>query len=183
MSGEPRPLPPGIDVTAYRIIQEAPTNTLKYGDGGTATVTVRYADHGLRVKVLNSGPSVLSADAVSTGRHARKDDGAGRRLIGLRERVAVYGGHFNARHRIGGGYRVRARLPLLLEHGTGAAHRTPRTVIGDAGVVRLIELTRGRCGGVPSAQPELLQVVVQSVAIVFCAAASVILPEQTAVCS
>ncbi|MFI0815828.1 sensor histidine kinase [Streptomyces sp. NPDC021098] len=116
ISGEPRALPPGIDVTAYRIIQEALTNTLKYGDGSTATVTVRYADHGLRVEVLNSGPSVLSADSVSTGAvpepRKRRDDGAGRGLIGLRERVAVYGGHFDARRRIGGGYRVRARLPL-----------------------------------------------------------------------
>jgi signal transduction histidine kinase len=124
ISGEPRPLPPGIDVTAYRIIQEALTNALKYGDGGKAAVTVRYADHSLRVEVLNSGPSVLSAGRASTGAgpgagpgaepgaRKRRDDGAGRGLIGLRERVAVYGGHFDARRRIGGGYRVRARIPL-----------------------------------------------------------------------
>ncbi|MEU5434898.1 histidine kinase [Streptomyces sp. NPDC020719] len=130
ISGEPRPLAPGIDVTAYRIIQEALTNALKYGDGGKAAVTVRYADHSLRVEVLNSGPSVLSGEHGSTdtrrsplsGDHAgaatgptpreRRDDGAGRGLIGLRERVAVYGGHFDARRRIGGGYRVRARIPL-----------------------------------------------------------------------
>jgi signal transduction histidine kinase len=116
MSGEPRRLAPGVDVTAYRIIQEALTNALKYGDGGKAGVTVRYADRSLRVEVLNSGPSVLTAGNRST--HARSDarkrqgDGAGRGLIGLRERVAVYGGHFDARRRIGGGYRVRARIPL-----------------------------------------------------------------------
>ncbi|MFD8930027.1 sensor histidine kinase [Streptomyces mirabilis] len=116
ISGEPRPLPPGIDVTAYRIVQEALTNALKYGEGGRAAVTVRYADHSLRVEVLNSGPSVLSADRASTdagpGARERRDDGAGRGLIGLRERVAVYGGRFDARRRIGGGYRVRARIPL-----------------------------------------------------------------------
>ncbi|WP_406504215.1 sensor histidine kinase [Streptomyces sp. NBC_00212] len=116
ISGEPRPLAPGIDVTAYRIIQEALTNALKYGDGGKASVTVRYADHSLRVEVLNSGPSVLSADPTSPGAapgdHKRRYNGAGRGLIGLRERVAVYGGHFDARRRIGGGYRVRARIPL-----------------------------------------------------------------------
>ncbi|MGW1871503.1 sensor histidine kinase [Streptomyces mauvecolor] len=116
ISGEPRPLPPGIDVTAYRIIQEALTNALKYGDGGKASVTVRYADHSLRVEVLNSGPSVLSAGHPGSGAasdaHKRQGDGAGRGLIGLRERVAVYGGHFDARRRIGGGYRVRARIPL-----------------------------------------------------------------------
>ncbi|KUM94297.1 histidine kinase [Streptomyces yokosukanensis] len=116
ISGEPRTLPPGIDVTAYRIVQEALTNALKYGDGGTATVMVRYADHSLRVEVLNSGPSVLSAGPASTGArsggHQRRNDGAGHGLIGLRERVAVYGGHFDARRRLGGGYRVRARIPL-----------------------------------------------------------------------
>ncbi|MFD7480850.1 sensor histidine kinase [Streptomyces sp. NPDC059837] len=116
ISGEPRPLPPGIDVTAYRIIQEALTNALKYGDGGKAAVTVRYADHSLRVEVLNSGPSVLSADPANTGAEPgtrkHRDDGAGRGLLGLRERVAVYGGRFDARRRIGGGYRVRARIPL-----------------------------------------------------------------------
>ncbi|MBT2449591.1 sensor histidine kinase [Streptomyces sp. ISL-43] len=144
ISGEPRPLPAGIDVTAYRIIQEALTNALKHGDGVKAEVTVRYADHALRVEVLNSGPSVLSAGdrtpatatadtpgisettgvtgtagtAGATGTPAgpaapaAKADGAGRGLVGLRERVAVYGGDFDARRRLGGGYRVRARLPL-----------------------------------------------------------------------
>ncbi|MFH9352015.1 sensor histidine kinase [Kitasatospora sp. NPDC017646] len=110
VSGEPRPLPGGVDVTAYRIVQEALTNALKHGDGVTAEVTVRYADHSLRVEVLNSGPSVLSGGSVPTGRP--EADGAGRGLLGLRERVAVYGGDFDARRRLGGGYRVRARIPL-----------------------------------------------------------------------
>ncbi|MBO1414740.1 sensor histidine kinase [Streptomyces sp. FH025] len=109
VSGEPRPLPGGIDVTAYRIIQEALTNALKHGDGVTAEVTVRYADHYLRVEVLNSGPSVLSGSSAPMPKQA---DGAGRGLIGLRERVAVYGGDLDARRRLGGGYRVRARIPL-----------------------------------------------------------------------
>ncbi|MGW3182180.1 sensor histidine kinase [Kitasatospora sp. NPDC001119] len=116
VSGEPRPLPGGIDVTAYRIIQEALTNALKHGDGVTAEVTVRYADHYLRVEVLNSGPSVLSGAAAASGGRAGPDgprpDGAGRGLIGLRERVAVYGGDLDARRRLGGGFRVRARIPL-----------------------------------------------------------------------
>ncbi|WP_216854707.1 sensor histidine kinase [Streptomyces pacificus] len=113
ISGEPRPLPTGIDVTAYRIIQEALTNALKHGDGAKAEVTVRYADHYLRVEVLNSGPSVLSGS-----RPARREpvhgqaEGTGRGLLGLRERVAVYGGDLDTRRRLGGGYRVRARIPL-----------------------------------------------------------------------
>ncbi|MFC9294966.1 sensor histidine kinase [Streptomyces sp. NPDC057011] len=128
VSGDPRPLPGGIDVTAYRIIQEALTNALKHADGGKVEVTVRYAEHALRVEVLNSGPSVLAVPAPPGERPARpacaqgaldvppaapvKAAGAGRGLLGLRERVAVYGGDFDARRRLGGGYRVRARLPL-----------------------------------------------------------------------
>ncbi|WP_433518075.1 sensor histidine kinase [Nonomuraea sp. CA-143628] len=120
--GEPRPLPPGIDATLYRIIQEALTNALKHAEADTkAEVTVRYADNHVRVEVLNTGPSVLTTDQpVQPGKraqpdhaHARKrDDGAGRGLLGLRERVAVYGGDLDARRRLGGGYRVRARVPL-----------------------------------------------------------------------
>ena len=73
ISGEPRPLPAGVDVTAYRIIQEALTNALKHGDGVKAEVTVRYADHALRVEILNTGPSVLTGGRppAATRRGAR----------------------------------------------------------------------------------------------------------------
>jgi signal transduction histidine kinase len=108
ISGDPRPLPAGIDLTAYRIVQEALTNALKHGDGGGAEVTVRYADHYVRVEILNSGPSVLSGERSIP----KEPDGAGRGILGLRERVAVYGGDLDARRRLGGGYRVRARIPL-----------------------------------------------------------------------
>ncbi|WP_405477142.1 sensor histidine kinase [Streptomyces sp. NBC_00009] len=113
ISGEPRPLPTGIDVTAYRIIQEGLTNALKHGDGTKAEVTVRYADNHLRVEVLNSGPSVLSGDTPAPTEPGReRADGTGRGLLGLHERVSVYGGDLDARRRLGGGYRVRARIPL-----------------------------------------------------------------------
>jgi len=115
ISGEPRPLPSGVDLTAYRIVQEALTNALKHGDGMRAEVTVRYAPHQLRVEVLNSGPSVLSGDRSggrSGGRAAAEPGADGRGLLGLRQRVAVYGGDLDARRRLGGGFRVRARIPL-----------------------------------------------------------------------
>ncbi|MEV0388392.1 histidine kinase [Nonomuraea sp. NPDC050643] len=127
ISGEPRPVPAGIDVTAYRIVQEALTNALKHGSGAKAEVTVRYTDQYLRVEVLNTGPSVLTRgtgpDTRGAGPDARGGGpgvrpvadsarGAGRGLLGLRERVALYGGDLDARRRLGGGYRVRARLPL-----------------------------------------------------------------------
>ncbi|MER5334299.1 histidine kinase [Micromonospora sp. NPDC002717] len=108
ISGERRPLPSGIDVTAYRIVQEALTNALKHGAGGKAEVTIRYAEHSLRVEVLTRGPSVLTGDQPAP----RGGDGAGRGLLGLRQRVAVYGGDLDARRRLGGGYRVRARIPV-----------------------------------------------------------------------
>lgn len=106
ISGDPRPLPTGVDVTAYRVIQEALTNALRHGDGVKAEVTVRYAEHALRVEVLNTGPSVLTGGRPP----APEEDGRG--LLGLKQRVAVYGGQFDARRRLGGGFRVRAKLPL-----------------------------------------------------------------------
>lgn len=110
MSGEPRPLPPAVDTTAYRIIQEALTNALKHAPGCHAQVTVRYTDRHLRVEVLNTGPSVLNGAARATP--PASPTGTGRGLLGLRERVAVYGGDLDARRRLGGGFRVRARIPL-----------------------------------------------------------------------
>ncbi|GIJ72932.1 hypothetical protein Voc01_078490 [Virgisporangium ochraceum] len=118
VSGSPRPLPSGIDVTAYRIVQEALTNALKHGTGGRAEVTIRYAERTLRVEVLTSGPSVLTAGPpapagpTGNGSGNRSGDGAGRGLLGLRQRVAVYGGDLDARRRLGGGFRVRARIPV-----------------------------------------------------------------------
>ncbi|WP_323373395.1 sensor histidine kinase [Plantactinospora alkalitolerans] len=124
ITGEPYPLPAGIDLTVYRIVQEALTNALRYGDGAKAEVTIRYANRYLRVEVLNTGPSVLSggrpgSEAPVAGNRRRSTDdrpddgaGAGHGLLGLRQRVAVYGGDLDARRRLGGGYRVRARIPL-----------------------------------------------------------------------
>ena len=115
ISGEPRPLPAGVDITAYRIIQEALTNALKHGDGVKAEVTVRYTDHYLRVEVVNSGPSVLAGGRTAPARPDTDERGQaaqGRGLLGLRQRVAVYGGDLDARRRLGGGFRVRARIPV-----------------------------------------------------------------------
>ncbi|TVT47090.1 sensor histidine kinase, partial [Amycolatopsis rhizosphaerae] len=108
ISGEPRPLPSGVDLTAYRIVQEALTNALKHGDGAQAEVTVRYGERHLRIEVTNTGPSVLSGGRPGP----RGAPGDGRGLLGLRQRVAVFGGDLDARRRLGGGYRVRARIPL-----------------------------------------------------------------------
>jgi signal transduction histidine kinase len=109
VEGEPRPVPPGLDLTAYRVIQEALTNALKHAPGAHAEVHVRYTERYLRIEVLNSGPSVLTGTATVSSRPKPAD---GRGLLGLRERVAVFGGQLDARRRLGGGFRVRVRIPL-----------------------------------------------------------------------
>jgi signal transduction histidine kinase len=100
IEGEPTSLPPGIAVSAYRIVQEALTNVLKHAGPASARVVVRYARHELDLEIADDGKG------------AREADGAGHGLVGMRERVALYGGEFDAGARNGGGFVVRARLPL-----------------------------------------------------------------------
>jgi len=100
--GEPRPLPEGVGLCAYRIVQEALTNTLKHAHASGAQVSVRYVADALELQVIDDG-RVSSAVNGDTGGHG---------LIGMRERVALFGGTLNASPRPGDGYEVRARLPL-----------------------------------------------------------------------
>jgi signal transduction histidine kinase len=102
VSGDERPVPPGVGLAAYRVVQEALTNTMRHAAGATATVTLEY------------GPAVLRVEVSDTG-GAPGPDGAegGRGLIGLRERLAVYGGSLRTGIRPGAyGYRVEALIPL-----------------------------------------------------------------------
>jgi signal transduction histidine kinase len=106
VEGRPGRLPPGIDLTAYRIVQEALTNTLRHAGPARAEVTVRYQDHALELEVLDDGRGA--------GPHAASHAGSGQGLVGMRERVALYGGTLQAGPRAtaaGAGYAVRARLP------------------------------------------------------------------------
>jgi signal transduction histidine kinase len=109
VEGRPWPLPPGIDLAAYRIVQEALTNTLRHAGPARAEVIVRYQDHAVELEVLDDGRGA--------GSHAAADAGSGQGLVGMRERVALYGGTLQAgpRHTTAGsaatGYAVRARLP------------------------------------------------------------------------
>jgi signal transduction histidine kinase len=99
IEGEPRPLPIGIDLSAYRVVQEGLTNALKHAGRASATVTLRYGERELGIEVADDG---------SGGR----PNGTGHGLIGMRERVGVFGGTFDAGPRAGGGFTVRALLPL-----------------------------------------------------------------------
>jgi signal transduction histidine kinase len=100
VKGTTTELPPGVDLTAYRIIQEALTNVLKHAGPTTATVLIGYETTALRLEILDDGRGV-------NGRAAPGGHG----LVGMRERVGVYGGSFEAGPRTGGGFRVAVRLP------------------------------------------------------------------------
>lgn len=99
VEGVPRPLPIGVDLSAYRVVQEALTNALNHARGASAVVTIRYGENDLGVEVTDDGDS----QEAGTGGHG---------LIGMRERVGVFGGTFDAGPGEDGGFAVRAWLPL-----------------------------------------------------------------------
>jgi signal transduction histidine kinase len=101
VDGQRRELPVGIELSAYRIVQEALTNALKHAGDARTTVNVRYAADSLELEIADDG--------VGNGARA---SGGGHGLVGMRERVALYGGRFDARHDPRGGFVVRVRLPI-----------------------------------------------------------------------
>jgi signal transduction histidine kinase len=100
-AGVARAVPPSVDVTAYRIVQEALTNALRYAANAPTLVLIGYEPNELRVEVLDSGPG-----------RGTDSQGAGTGLTGLRERATLVGGHLEAGPRLGGGWAVRAWLPV-----------------------------------------------------------------------
>jgi signal transduction histidine kinase len=103
LEGAPRPLPEGVGLAAYRVVQESLTNTRKHGGiGASVTVSLRYTADELIVSVTDDGRGAAAAD-----------DGAGLGLTGMRERVGIYGGTVHAGPRPAGGYQVSASLPLV----------------------------------------------------------------------
>lgn len=106
IEGGQRPLPPGIELSAYRIVQEALTNARRHAGGARADVTLRYMEDALEVDVLDDGIGRGSATANGDA----PAEGFG--LVGMRERVSVYGGSLETGPRPDGGFGVHARLPL-----------------------------------------------------------------------
>jgi signal transduction histidine kinase len=100
VDGEPFRLPPSVDLSAYRIVQEALTNALKHARASTADVTVRYR------------PDELQLEVRDDGRGASPSDGLGHGLVGVRERVKIYGGEMTAGPANGGGFVLSTRLPV-----------------------------------------------------------------------
>ncbi|HEY9287136.1 MAG TPA: histidine kinase [Candidatus Dormibacteraeota bacterium] len=100
VEGESVALAADLDSAAYRIVQEALTNVLKYGGGAPTEVVVRYGADSLDLEVIDEGTAIVPSDAI------------GRGLIGMRERVAIFGGRIEAGKRPSRGYAVHAQLPL-----------------------------------------------------------------------
>jgi signal transduction histidine kinase len=108
-----RVLPPGVDLAVYRVVQEALTNVIKYAPQARTVVRLEYRPQELRVTVSNDERPPDAAGPMP----GPPSGPGGRGLLGLRERVAIYGGDLDAGPRPGGGWRVRARIPLELVAG------------------------------------------------------------------
>jgi signal transduction histidine kinase len=109
VSGEPRRLPPVIELSAYRIVQEALTNVLKHAGPAQAAVAVGYRDDTLVLDVTDDGRG------AAAGLDHPAAPGSGHGLVGMRERVALFGGELSTGPRAGGGFGVRARIPVQRE--------------------------------------------------------------------
>ncbi|GAA2332728.1 sensor histidine kinase [Dactylosporangium salmoneum] len=113
VEGATRPLPPGVDLTVYRIVQEALTNALKHAAPTTAHVVLHYDDQSVHVSVRDTGQA-----GGSGGTSANR---VGHGLIGMHERVGLYGGTLEAAAAPETGFTVTARLPLQTDQRWSAA--------------------------------------------------------------
>jgi signal transduction histidine kinase len=102
VEGEERALPTSVELSAYRVVQEALTNTVKHAEASKAEVRVRYRPEEVEVEIVDDG----------LGQAVVPAEPAGHGLIGMRERVALHGGQLTAGPRPGGGYAVQATFPL-----------------------------------------------------------------------
>jgi len=100
VEGKPVDLPAGVDLSAYRIVQEALTNTLKHAGPAQAWVNVRYAGEDIEIEVVNDG------------RGQADSDGGGHGLVGMQERAALCGGELESGPLPDGGFKIAARLPV-----------------------------------------------------------------------
>jgi signal transduction histidine kinase len=100
VDGQPFPLPRGVELSAYRIVQEGLTNALKHARATDAGVTVRYSPDELEIEVRDNGQGSATSDGLGHG------------LVGVRERVKIYGGEMTAGTATGGGFLLSTRLPL-----------------------------------------------------------------------
>ncbi len=104
VDGEPRELTPGLELVAFRVVQEALTNAIKHAGPAEAAVRVAFAPEAIELEITDTGRGPSS--------EADDGDGGGHGLVGMRERLNLYGGELHTGRRRGGGFQVRARIPL-----------------------------------------------------------------------
>jgi signal transduction histidine kinase len=104
IDGEPRELTPGLDLVAFRVVQEALTNAIKHAGPARALVRVTFATGTLELEISDTGRGPALADG--------DPDATGQGLVGMRERLVLYGGELQTGRARGGGFRIRARIPL-----------------------------------------------------------------------
>ena len=109
VQGDPRPLPPAVDLSAYRVVQESLTNSLRHSQDARARVVLRYAPGTIGIEVTDDGQATPGEGSRGFG------------LLGMRERVAVFGGTIEAGPRPGGGFRVQVQLPSAGRSSDGPA--------------------------------------------------------------
>ncbi|MFG2284471.1 sensor histidine kinase [Streptomyces sp. NPDC048595] len=112
ITGSPRPLPQGVELSAYRIVQEALSNALRHSPGADARVEISYVLGGIGLRIVNGAPSRL----------AKPSPGAGHGVLGMRERVQMLGGEMTADHTEDGGFEVAAFIPV----SSAAGETTPK---------------------------------------------------------
>jgi len=108
-------LPATVDLSAYRIVQEALTNVLKHAPGAHVHLLIRRTDRAIDVVVVDDGPGVPLAPGRSRDRSPSQSGAGGQGLIGMRERAVLIGGRLRAGPALGGGFRVHAQLPVVAE--------------------------------------------------------------------
>ncbi|MEV7186071.1 histidine kinase [Kitasatospora sp. NPDC093102] len=147
VEGEARPLSPGVDLTAFRIVQESLTNVAKHAHGADAEITLAYSGSRVAVSVANGCPTASGRRrAVPLPQQPPSEGGFG--LIGMRERAGAVGGRLSADRRPDGGFLVTAELPLR----TGVRDDGPETVaaLTTADVARAARLARTARGDRPT---------------------------------
>ncbi|WP_404815262.1 sensor histidine kinase [Streptomyces thermolineatus] len=134
VTGSVRPLPQGVELSAYRIVQEALSNALRHAPGATAVVEVSYVLGGLGLRVVNGPPSEA----------ARPSPGAGHGVLGMQERVAMLGGEMNAQPTPDGGYEVAVFVPVAAPEPSAASAASASSASSEAPTVAVPAVTDGR---------------------------------------
>ncbi|WP_410540326.1 sensor histidine kinase [Streptomyces sp. KL2] len=125
-TGRPRPLPQGVELSAYRIVQEALSNALRHAPGASARVELGYVPVGLGLRIVNGPPAEPVEGRVGAGR------GAGHGVLGMRERTAMLGGELTAEETEDGGFAVEAFLPVEPDAARDTAPDAGRNTAPDA---------------------------------------------------